>query len=825
MPNRQYIYKDGIQKRRSGVIGNFSVETILIHTKIRITADDATGFTPIYFNDDTDIDSKGFVFELPDVDVDVPVSSSVERYFISVNSSGNILTTTTKTDSGDQTRVHLCSYTALSGIAASAGLIANPYLVYSDKSFQGILNADGGRIDNLLITGADNATLGLISSDYQIVANSINYENDKISPHERPVNSQNPMVWAYYYRGITPLPDPGSSNLIDPTQWDDNGVLTPMPAGPNNSSVQLVIVSPKDDFVIIYGQEVFPTFDDALLNATLIDFNLPIELFEIAEVARIVTKRSATDSANQTEVFIIDTSRGGGGGSGIPPLTSEFFDGDFKLINSTDNTKTAQFEASKQVPSTNRIHKLPTENSELATLDLQETIAGIKTFPNNFLILADTTDPTKEAQFDNSNITPGQLNEYKFPNSAGELVVDLPTHSVTELSDVSDAGSGDIITTAERNQIVTNTSDILDKEDFTNGGQDNLGDTGTIDASSTKWYRISSTPTAPTTAVINSQFVVSIVEGNHNQSLRFSICLQNRDPTYQPSLTIISNHSFNTNDPIKAIRLVADAGSGTNDSFNVEIQVTNDSGAGNGSFKIHDRSLTDNQEAISFTVQPDTPVSPARVVKEWKVEALTFNVNDAFRMDNDDIIDYGPTQQMVPKITQNNLPFSFAVFQGIGSQWTRSNNANPALGQTLNDTTLNNTGLVGWTTVVNGSFDSENAVIGSTDIIDLAQSGENSFAFRLIKTGWYECECQFNLEGTNSNTNYTCYALRLNSSNVVIERLGVAEIFGEDRTSTTFIWKGYYNSGDAFCIVKTAGGVGNMIGKSQRFQIKWIGEV
>lgn len=382
--------------------------------------------------------------------------------------------------------------------------------------------------------------------------------------------------------------------------------------------------------------------------------------------------------------------------------------------------------------------------------------------------------------------------------------------------------------------IAQNTLDIAGKEGFTDGGQPNIGaeGLGKIDPNSTKWYRISST-TDGATAIINANFVLNTQEGSENHSARFAICMQNRDPNNQPSLTLIANHVFPTSIPIVAVRLVADAGSGINDAFHVEAQIQNDSGSGDAYVKIHDRSFKDNQSVVDFVIQADVPTPPARVVKEWEIGKLAFNANEAFIVDENNNIGYGFPQGPIRKITANvNLPFANGQWQGgfgANDEFSKNGVFDPAsVGSSVSTSDLNDFGMISW---INRSGDDgnrrvDNDVINGDVLIDKDQSGQNAFAFKLVKSGWYECSVFFALEGQNNNTNFSARILLMDSGNIIREALGIVRVKNQEQTMCFLEWQGFFNNGDQFICMKTAGAASaSMKTSGHRFKCRFYGQV
>jgi len=451
------------QITRSGVKTGFSVSSITADTQVQITADSGTDFD-VYFNLNDEVDNNdGFTIQVQNQVVNVINDPVAKRFHVSVDSAGNIITTENKTSLDDLARVHLFTYTALNGTLISTTLLANPHLSYSDRTLQGILETDGVRVNKLEISGQDNATLGIESSSFDLIGNANNWSNDKINPHVINVPAIDPLNWTYLTQTVTIPPAVGGEVLLIPDQYDNAGTLTPVPIGTNNSTVQLVMITPVKEFVILFGQQVFPTFDDALLNAGNLEFVLPPALFGAVEVARIVINRDATDSSDIDQVSIINTIDGAGG-SGEVPQSDVFFDGDFTLENSTDVTKKSRFDASKQGAGTVKVHKLPADNSELMTIDLDELITGEKNFEANKLRISTPGDPTTRAEFVTSRVPAGSTNSYILKARGGVIETERAERRITGNRTLTDVDVDDnLVLTIEvdaGNTVVVNFPDV-----------------------------------------------------------------------------------------------------------------------------------------------------------------------------------------------------------------------------------------------------------------------------------------------------------------------------------------------------------------------------
>lgn len=296
---------------RSGVKGDFSIASQSADTEVSVTADVGTSFT-VHFNLDATVDNdNGFDILIPDAVIPVTNTVTAELYFVSVNSSGSFFTELTKTPSNSLTRVHLYEYAAINGVLFPETLCLNPYLSYTDKTLAGILESDGERVNGLDISSTDDVTLGIKTSDFDAIDQSINYASDKVNPHVRAIAGKDPLNWTYLLQTNTPPPPVGVDVLLDPTLYDNGGVATAV--GANQATVQLVLLF-GDDFGILRGQTLFNNYDDALLNINTTEFIIPTALFDAIEVGRVVLKGSATDSADVDEITIQSGIGGNAGG-------------------------------------------------------------------------------------------------------------------------------------------------------------------------------------------------------------------------------------------------------------------------------------------------------------------------------------------------------------------------------------------------------------------------------------------------------------------------------------------------------------------------------
>lgn len=347
---------------RSGLVTDFTVTPVASDTQVRITPVGSS--IKYFFNTDPDIETRGVFVETPQRFIVVPNDPIVKKYYTHVTTGGFYGTTEDKIPSDTLDKIHVYEFIAQNGALEPESLIANPFLSWTDKTIQGILDTDGIRLDDLEVTSPNNGTLQIQSTDFDILGNSINYAISKVNPHVKAVPGATPLFWTYLAQSSVGIPPIGGNNALITNQWDNGGVLQAVPV--NQATVQRLMIIGDGQFLMLYGQQLFANYDDALLNQASVEYVLPPSLFDAVEVARIIIKSGATDSADTNEITIQNTAGIAGGGSGQVPQSGEFFDADFILKNSVDPSKLARFDCQDIKTGTQPTFRYPPQEGQLA---------------------------------------------------------------------------------------------------------------------------------------------------------------------------------------------------------------------------------------------------------------------------------------------------------------------------------------------------------------------------------------------------------------------------------------------------------------------------
>lgn len=155
-----------------------------------------------------------------------------------------------------------------------------------------------------------NHAAGLIfSRSFNYVASTGGPESD--NPHVAPTIAQAPAQWRY---GTRTIADTALSSIIDPTRWDNNGVLSLVGGGSNSSTVQRIWMFPTgvitNQLLIQYGQVVYSNLSAAVSGFASENF-VPYgpTAGAAALVGCIAVTRTATNLSDPLQATFIKPNR------------------------------------------------------------------------------------------------------------------------------------------------------------------------------------------------------------------------------------------------------------------------------------------------------------------------------------------------------------------------------------------------------------------------------------------------------------------------------------------------------------------------------------
>jgi hypothetical protein len=149
-----------------------------------------------------------------------------------------------------------------------------------------------------------------------VFSRALNYYDSGVltnSPHINATPAHSPTTFKRVIR-VAESPLPPDVTIIDPTQWDLNGVLTPVVGPAAVSTVQRIFVvpnsSPSAQVVVQYGQHIYASLLAAVNSIGASDFEPNPAAGFGALVGYIALIRTCTDLSDQTQaVFVGPTSK------------------------------------------------------------------------------------------------------------------------------------------------------------------------------------------------------------------------------------------------------------------------------------------------------------------------------------------------------------------------------------------------------------------------------------------------------------------------------------------------------------------------------------
>lgn len=193
-------------------------------------------------------------------------------------------------------------------------------VIFADQSLPVILPQSANQLADLIdalgpfvITGnvvtPNGANLSLSKTAGTVFARAFNHFAGPVptrDPHVNPAAAQAPVSLRRLSR-VASFPPPATVTTIDPTLWDNNGVLTAVTG--NDATIQRVWLFPAnntaDQVVVQYGQELYADFPTALdsLGQTGYVVN-PTTIQNAALIAYIVVRGNATNLSDVTQCII-----------------------------------------------------------------------------------------------------------------------------------------------------------------------------------------------------------------------------------------------------------------------------------------------------------------------------------------------------------------------------------------------------------------------------------------------------------------------------------------------------------------------------------------
>lgn len=148
--------------------------------------------------------------------------------------------------------------------------------------------------------------------------NGVNFANDNHNPTRLAIQAQTTLTFGYRTRTGTIVSD---VTLVDPTSYDNNGVITTIAAVPQYSTNQRVFLTRSGAIRIQYGQTVYSTLANAIAAIGTEPFVLAPTLTGNSILIGVISLERGTTALNSATVRFTSASKfgelgGGGAGAG-----------------------------------------------------------------------------------------------------------------------------------------------------------------------------------------------------------------------------------------------------------------------------------------------------------------------------------------------------------------------------------------------------------------------------------------------------------------------------------------------------------------------------
>jgi hypothetical protein len=145
-----------------------------------------------------------------------------------------------------------------------------------------------------------------------------NWHVDKKNPHREGLPQTTGLQWRYVNRDFSDVS--GLTGVVDPTMWDDGGIVSAVGGPANSATVQQLYQDPRDNYWVLWGQTVFTNATEAAASITT-RTDIPLVLQNSVLLAYIVVERAQIDWDLDEAFLVYPEGLGGSGGGGVPITT------------------------------------------------------------------------------------------------------------------------------------------------------------------------------------------------------------------------------------------------------------------------------------------------------------------------------------------------------------------------------------------------------------------------------------------------------------------------------------------------------------------------
>jgi len=242
--------------------------------------------------------------------------------FISIDINGDIVqrvAVSTPAQRRDTMQVGVISHPNLTDIDT---VLETPAIAYSPThqahdlmQALGFFSTSGNQINGIPASLTTSKTSG---SGFSL---GENFHNDPKDPHNISMPSLSP---ATYFQILQDASIVTIGSVLDPTNYDNAGVLTAVPAN-NNATISYVYIFPNNQVAYLFGQEVFSTFAEAIDAAGNESLVVPPDLNTGALLlARVVLRKNCIDITDPSSARIIASTAVSSGGASVSNMQQTY---------------------------------------------------------------------------------------------------------------------------------------------------------------------------------------------------------------------------------------------------------------------------------------------------------------------------------------------------------------------------------------------------------------------------------------------------------------------------------------------------------------------
>ena len=165
----------------------------------------------------------------------------------------------------------------------------------------------------------EEGTFGIKQAEGTIWENNRNWHVDKSDPNRETLPASNPITFQYVNRDFTVVGAP--TTVVDPEDWDNAGVVEPIPGGVNTATIQRLYLDPANNYWMLYGQNLYPNFLTAQASIAADNANTVVPFLlqnSILLGYAVMENGKASWDVDEAVWLPADTGGAGGGGGGTP---------------------------------------------------------------------------------------------------------------------------------------------------------------------------------------------------------------------------------------------------------------------------------------------------------------------------------------------------------------------------------------------------------------------------------------------------------------------------------------------------------------------------